>query len=155
MIMEFANLSRLYDWAKVEPYVIKSGKFKDVGSPYRKMTPEENGYLTTMIDSVKNQFVSDIARGRNMEKDKVAQIADGRIMTGEQAKELGLVDEIGTQADAIEYAAKKAGIDLDKIEVDDGIDPRKEFLEDILGSVKNFVINVSRSPSEILLMGDF
>lgn len=155
VIMEFANLSRLYDWAKVEPYVIKSGRFLKCGSPYRKMSTEENAYLTSMIESVKNQFVHDIARGRKMDKNKILEIADGRILTGEQAKELGLIDEIGTQSDAIEFAAKEAGIDVNSIELDDGIDPRKEFLEEFLGSIKNVVLNVARAPSQIMLMGDF
>jgi protease-4 len=75
------------------------------------MTPEERAYLQTMIDNVHQQFVRDVARGRHMQEEEVREVADGRIFTGEQAKELGLVDELGNFRDAINAAAKLAKIE--------------------------------------------
>jgi protease-4 len=92
-------------------YVIKSGKHKDIGSPVRKMTPEEKEILQGVIDSVHNQFVRAVAEGRSIEEEKVREIADGRIFSGEQAKELGLVDRLGNLQDAIEIAAEMIGIE--------------------------------------------
>jgi protease-4 len=75
------------------------------------MTPEEKVYLQEMVDNVHQQFVRDVARGRRMKVEKVREVADGRIFTGEQAMELGLVDELGNLKDAINSAAKMAAIE--------------------------------------------
>jgi protease-4 len=105
VIMEFLNLSKLYDWAKVERYSIKTGKFKDVGAEYRGMTADEKELLQTMVDDVLLQFKQAVSEGRKLPLDKVTQIADGRIFSGSQAK-AGLVDEVGTLQDAIDEAGK-------------------------------------------------
>jgi protease-4 len=75
------------------------------------MTAEEKAYLQDMVDNVHQQFVRDVARGRRMKVEKVREVADGRIFTGEQAMELGLVDELGNLKDAINAAAKMAAIE--------------------------------------------
>jgi protease-4 len=106
VIMEFLNLSKLYDWAKVERYSIKTGKFKDVGAEYRGMTADEKELLQTMVDDVLSQFKQAVSEGRKIPLDKVTQIADGRIFSGSQAKKVGLVDEVGTLQDAIDEAGK-------------------------------------------------
>ncbi len=111
VVMEFSNVEDLLKKIGFRSYVIKSGKHKDIGSPLRKMTPEEKTILQGVIDSVHNQFVRAVAEGRNMEERKVRQIADGRIFSGEQAKELGLVDRLGSLQDAIEIAAEMIGIE--------------------------------------------
>lgn len=110
VIMEFVNMKELLKWAKVEPVVIKSGQFKDSGAPYRALTPEEKEYLQELIDNVHSQFVSAVAEKRKLDINAVKKIADGRIFTGEMAKEAGLVDELGDFEDAIERAAMEAGI---------------------------------------------
>ncbi|UCD71003.1 MAG: signal peptide peptidase SppA [Syntrophobacterales bacterium] len=110
VVMEFSNIEDLLKKIGLRSYVIKSGKHKDIGSPLREMTPEEKAILQDVIDSVHNQFVRAVAEGRNMEEGKVKQIADGRIFSGEQAKELGLVDRLGGLQDAIEIAAEMVGI---------------------------------------------
>jgi protease-4 len=92
-------------------YVVKSGKHKDIGSPVRKMTSEEKAILQGVIDSVHNQFVRAVAEGRDLEEGKVRQLADGRIFSGEQAEELGLVDRLGGLQDAVEIAAEMVGIE--------------------------------------------
>ena len=111
VVMEFSNVEDLLKKIGLRSYVIKSGKHKDIGSPVRKMTPEEKEILQGVIDSVHNQFVRAVAEGRSIEEGKVREIADGRIFSGEQAKELGLVDELGSLQDAIEIAAEMIGIE--------------------------------------------
>jgi len=110
VIAQFTNLEELFKKIGFRMEVVKSGAFKDVGNPGRTMTPEEREYLQKLLDSVHEQFIRDVARGRRMPEEKVRGIADGRIFTGEQARELGLVDELGGLNDAIEAAAKMAGI---------------------------------------------
>ena len=111
VVMEFSNVEDLLKKIGLRSYVIKSGKHKDIGSPLREMTSEEKVILQSVIDSVHSQFVRAVAEGRNMEEGKVRQIADGRIFSGEQAKELGLVDRLGSLQDAIEMAAEMIGIE--------------------------------------------
>ncbi len=89
---------------------IKSGAHKDIGSGARPMTPEERKLLQDMVMDVYDQFVSDVASARKMDPAKVKKIADGRILTGRQAKDAGLVDEIGNYRDALKLAAKLGGI---------------------------------------------
>jgi protease-4 len=110
VIAQFTNLEELFKKIGFRMEVVKSGAYKDVGNPGRAMTPEEREYLQKLLDSVHQQFIRDVARGRRMPEEKVREIADGRIFTGEQAKGLGLVDELGGLNDAIDAAAKMAGI---------------------------------------------
>ncbi|MCK5552794.1 MAG: signal peptide peptidase SppA [Deltaproteobacteria bacterium] len=111
VVMEFSNVEDLLKKIGLRSYVIKSGKHKDIGSPLREMTPGERSILQGVIDSVHSQFVRAVAEGRNIEESKVRRIADGRIFSGEQAKELGLVDRLGSLQDAIEIAAEMVGIE--------------------------------------------
>jgi protease-4 len=110
VVMQFANLEELFKKIGYKGYVIKSGAYKDVGSPFREMTPEENELLQGVIDTVHQQFIRAVAEGRKLPMEKVAAIADGRIFSGEQARALGLVDELGNLEDTIDMAAKMAGI---------------------------------------------
>jgi protease-4 len=109
--MEFINLEKLYDWAKVKRYAIKTGKFKAVGAEYKEMTPEERELLQTMVDDVLGQFRKAVAEGRNLKMEQVVAVSDGRIFSGSQAKAAHLVDELGTLQDAINAAAKEAKIE--------------------------------------------
>jgi protease IV len=110
VIMEFANLEKLYDWAKIKRYSIKTGRFKDAGAEYREMTPEERGLLQDMVDDVLAQFKQAVHVGRKLSVEQVTAVADGRIFSGNQAKTLKLVDELGTLQDAIDEAAEMAKI---------------------------------------------
>ncbi|RYZ71939.1 MAG: signal peptide peptidase SppA [Proteobacteria bacterium] len=110
VIMEFANLEKLYEWAKVKRYVIKTGKFKDAGAEYREMAPEERALLQGMIDDVLLQFKTAVAEGRKLSLDEVTQVADGRVFSGNQALGLKMVDQLGTLDDAVNEAGKLAGI---------------------------------------------
>jgi protease-4 len=110
VIMEFLNLKKLYDWAKVERFSIKTGRFKDSGADYRDMQPDERAYFQSLVMNTLDQFKGAVAAGRHMTPEEVTAIADGRVFTGLQAKDLKLVDEIGTLADAVKYIAAEAKI---------------------------------------------
>ena len=108
--MEFANLEKLLEKLGVKGMVIKAGEYKDVGSPYREMTPVERQLLQAVIDDVHSQFIEAVAQGRNLPEADIRGIADGRIFTGRQALALRLVDQLGDLEDSIQAAADLAGI---------------------------------------------
>ena len=110
VIMEFMNLKKLYDWAKVERFSVKTGKFKDSGADYRELQPEEKEYFQALVMDTLQQFKAAVGEGRKMTPDEVTAVADGRVFTGVQAKKLKLVDEIGTLDDAVNAVAKEAKI---------------------------------------------
>jgi protease-4 len=110
VIMQFSNFEDLLKKIGVKGVVLKSGEHKDIGSPFREMTPEEKRIMQEVLDNVHQQFIQAVADGRKLDRSKVAQIADGRILTGEQAKNLGLVDQLGNLQDTIDITAKLAGI---------------------------------------------
>jgi protease-4 len=110
VIMEFANLEKLYEWARVKRYAIKTGKYKSIGAEYREMTAEERELLQAMVDDVLSQFKAAVSEGRKLPPARVTELADGRIFSGSQAKKAQLVDELGTLQDAINEAAKMAKI---------------------------------------------
>jgi protease-4 len=111
VIMQFVNVKDLIDKIGLKGMVVKSGAFKDIGSPVREMKPEERELLQGVIDNVHSQFVGAVAEGRKLDRGKVADIADGRIFSGEQAKALGLVDALGNLEDAVAEAGKLAKIE--------------------------------------------
>ncbi|NVM20981.1 MAG: signal peptide peptidase SppA [Desulfobacterales bacterium] len=110
VIMEFANLEELFKKVGVSAFVLKSGRYKDVGSPLRQMRPEEKRLLQGFIDNVHEQFVTAVAEGRKISVEEVRAVADGRVLSGEQARKLGLLDSLGNLEDAIAMAAKLGGI---------------------------------------------
>jgi protease-4 len=111
VIMEMPNVESLLEKVGVESVVIKSGKNKDVGSPFRKMQPEERALLQEVLDDVHAQFIDAVAEGRALDPEAVRLLADGRIFTGRQAMALGLVDELGSLQDAIQTTAEMVGIE--------------------------------------------
>lgn len=113
VIMEFVNLEKLYDWAKVSRYTIKSGKFKDSGAEYRAMRDDEKKLFQDMIDDVYAQFRDQVAQARNLKTEVVNEYADGRVMTGAKAVELGFADATGTFEDAVMMAAHLANLGKD------------------------------------------
>jgi len=96
---------------KFQMITIKSGKLKDVGNPFREMTEEERAFFQSMMDGIHNQFINAIAEGRGLKVEEVRQFADGRVMSGLEAKERKLVDELGNFNDAIRLTAQLAGIE--------------------------------------------
>jgi protease-4 len=110
VLMKFTNVEGLMGKIGMKAFTLKTGKFKDAGSPLRPMSDEEKAMLQGVIDSTQGQFVNAVAEGRKLPREQVASIADGRIFTGEQAREVKLVDKLGTLQDAIDEAGKLAGI---------------------------------------------
>ena len=109
-VMALNNIEELTKKVGVKPNIIKSGKFKDLGSPLRAMTPEEHILLQSVVNDVHEQFVQAIAKGRGLPLSEINRIADGRIMTGQQALKLNLIDEVGGLEKTIDLLAKKIGI---------------------------------------------
>lgn len=116
VILRGNNLERLLDKVGVSFQTIKSGPYKDILSFDRQLTPEEEQILQQLIDTSYDQFVKTVAEGRNLDVETVKTFADGRIFTGEQALELGVVDRLGTEEDARRWAAELAGLDPNKAE---------------------------------------
>ncbi len=106
VITSYLNFSDLLTKIGVKGVVIKSGAYKDIGNPTRPMTEEERKILQRLLDDTYDQFLTDVSRGRNIPKDKLAKIAQGLIYTGKQAKKVGLVDYLGDYSQAIEYTQK-------------------------------------------------
>jgi protease-4 len=113
VIMENFGVEELAKTLKVEPRTIKSGKMKDAGSPFRSMTDEDRAFLQNLSDDMYDQFTRDVAEQREIPIEKIREIAEGKIYSGRQAKEIGLVDEIGNFYDAIELTRKVAGLPKD------------------------------------------
>jgi protease-4 len=138
VIMNFVNVQDLIEKIGVKGIVIKSGSFKDIGSPLREMKPEERKLLQSVIDNVYSQFVNTVAERRNLPRDDILAIADGRIFSGEQAKALGLVDNLGNLEDAV----AEAGI-MAKIEGEPQVvtPPKNKFsiLELLRGEAKSII----------------
>ena len=110
VILKLSNIEALMDKIGIKSYTLKTGKFKDSGSPMRKFSEEDQAMLQAVIDNTHEQFVQAVATGRKLPVNEIRKIADGRILSGEQAKSLKLVDRLGTLQDAIEEAGKLAGI---------------------------------------------
>ena len=111
VIMQLVNVEELLGKVGLSSVVIKSGRYKDLGSSVRPMTPDERAILQNVTDQLHQQFVRDLSKGRGLDETKVAQWADGRIFTGERALELGLIDKLGNFEDAVSMAASLAGME--------------------------------------------
>jgi protease-4 len=110
VIIETQNMQSLFGKIGLSTETFKSGPYKDMGSPSRPVTPEERVIFQSMIDDIYDQFINVVSKGRGMDIAAVKTLADGRVFTGQQAKELGLVDQLGNHYDAIDLAARLAGI---------------------------------------------
>jgi protease-4 len=113
VIMEFMNMEKLYDWAKVKRYSINTGKFKDSGAEYRPMREDERALFQNLVNDVWVQFKDAVAEGRGLKPEFVNQYADGRVFTGTQGVKLGFADDFGTLEDAYDVAADLANLDDD------------------------------------------
>jgi len=110
VIMQFANLEQATKKLGLDFFALKAGRYKDVGNPFRAMTPEDKAYLQGLLDNVYQQFIRDVAKNRKIPVKKMQELAEGRIYTGEEAKKAGLVDEFGNLADAVDLAGRLGGI---------------------------------------------
>ncbi|OPX82091.1 MAG: putative signal peptide peptidase SppA [Pelotomaculum sp. PtaB.Bin013] len=110
VIMQTPNLQGLYDKLGISEETFKSGPYKDMGSSSRPVTTDERAIFQSMIDDIYNQFVDAVAKGRHKDVLEIRKLADGRVFTGRQAIELGLVDQLGDFHDAVLLAGKLAGL---------------------------------------------
>lgn len=110
VIMDLTNLSDLYEKLGINRSSVKAGKYKDMGADYRDLTLEEQSILQVMVNENYDNFISIVAENRNLTHEYVASIAEGRIYTGKQAKDLKLIDEVGGKDEALDLAARLGGI---------------------------------------------
>lgn len=130
VIAEIPNVETLLDKVGVEFQVITAGKYKDTGSPYRPLTKEERALIQGEVEEAYGQFIDIVAEGRKLDRAKVEELAIGWTWSGVEAKDLGLIDQIGTYRDALDSAADRGGIkgDYDVITY-------SEDLPELLGSL--------------------
>ncbi len=115
VIMPLINIANLVAKYGIEDNSIKSGDMKSIGSPLKKMSDDERKVLDDIVDEMYTRFVDIIAVGRNMKIDNVRKLADGRIYTGKQALDNGLIDQLGYIDDAIALAKEITGLKEAKI----------------------------------------
>jgi len=133
VISEFLQLEEGLSKLGIGVKTIKSGKLKDAGSMTRKMTDEDVRYFQELMDDVHMQFISAVEEARSIDHDQAMALADGRVFTGAQALELGLVDTLGTLEDAIGIAAELAGITGEPSVVRER--KRKPWMDGLFGDV--------------------
>ena len=143
VITQTTQVSELLALARIGTHTFKSGKFKDTGSPLRVMREEEKTYMQDLILEIHRQFVSDVARGRKLDKEKVMKVADGRILPGKVAMDHKLVDTMGIYSDALELAVKLAKKEGEPVPV--LYKPRKSLLAELLEESLNTLSQEIRS----------
>ena len=136
VIMEIPNVGGLMDKLGIKTEVVKSGRHKDMASVFRGIGKEERVILQEVLDNVHEQFIRAVAEGRTLLYDDVKEIADGRVFTGEQALEVGLIDELGSLEDAVRRAAQLSGIEGEPVVVS-----KKERFS---------LLNLLRGPKELI-----
>ena len=128
--LELINFRELADdWGITQTQFV-SGDLKGAGSPFQPLTDEERAYFEALVMDMHDQFVSDVSSARDMDKDRVRALADGRAFTGRQAFELGLVDELGGMSEAMEVLKTLAGVS-GRVPLKDGPPDRRDFIERI------------------------
>ncbi|WP_277656013.1 signal peptide peptidase SppA [Seleniivibrio woodruffii] len=135
VIMEYTNFRGLMDKFGVQSVVIKSGKMKDVPSPTRELTEEEQKYLQSNINDFYEQFLRDILKRRKIDEKKLRELADGRVFSGRQAKQYDLIDTIGTREEA-ENAMKKQ-LDMPDIAIEVFYEPEQSLIRTLLSQAKS------------------
>jgi protease-4 len=138
VIAQWVNYGDLLKWAKLKDVVIKTGEFKDTGNPARDLTPAEQAYMQSLIDNMFGQFIKAVADGRGMKYDDVKAIANGKVWTGEQARDMKLIDSVGDFETAVADTAKSVGISGEPTLVH----PEKErrtLMDLLLGDVSQYI----------------
>jgi protease-4 len=138
-VMHYANVEELLKKVGVRSAVVKSGKFKDIGSPTREMTAEEKSLIQAIVDDIYDQFVRTIAENRKLPLQRIFELADGRIFSGRQAKDLGLVDDLGGLQDAVLLAGKLSGMEGSP-EIVHGMKKKTTLLKYLMGSMTSAVV---------------
>lgn len=111
VISQFLNIEEFAQEYGITAITIKSGSLKDTGNPFREFNEEDRAMWQTIVDEAYDEFVRIVAEGREMDDQKVREVADGRVCTGKQAQVMGLVDTLGYLPDVIERAGELGGIE--------------------------------------------
>jgi len=137
VIMSMPYLKELYNKIGIDYTTIKAGKMKDVGNPMKKISPEQEKYLHKLVNTAHEQFINDVAIGRNMPVDSVRKYADGRVFNGSTALKYGLVDKLGNLYDAVDLCRYMAGVGVDaKLSP---IEDKKEFLDEVFSRIESHI----------------
>ena len=134
VIMSYPIIGEMMDKMGIQYETIKSGTLKDSGSPFRKITSEEQEYFQELIDDLHVQFLSAVAEERNIPMDKAAKLANGQVYSGKQAAANGLIDMLGTFEDAVLLAARKAGY-VEEPKIIYPPEEKKGLLDMLLGDI--------------------
>ncbi len=141
VLLQTPNLSGLIKKIGIDMVVIKSSKYKDIGSMFREMSVEEKKILEDLVNSAYEQFITAVSEGRNLSKEQVLTFSDGRIFIAEQAKKLSMIDEIGDEDKAVEILKDLCGI-KGEVRIVKDVHPL-DFLKSIAGETRtNFVEKV-------------
>src|SRR5215475_1318920 len=138
VIAQWVNYGDLLKWAKLKDVVIKTGEFKDTGNPARDLTPAEQAYMQSLIDNMFGQFIKAVADGRKLKYDDVKSIANGKVWTGEQAKDMKLIDSIGDFETVVTDTAKSVGISGEPTLVRPEKD-RRTLMDLLLGDISQYI----------------
>jgi protease-4 len=144
VISQFPNIRGLVERFDVKMETVKSGELKDAGNPFRDMSEQDRKYWQSLIDRVYGQFLTAVTESRQLPEADVRRIADGRVITGEEAKELGLIDELGNFHDAVDLAKEQANLQGEPNLVYPP-DDRARFLEQLMGAAASGVANALRA----------
>ena len=115
VIASYLEFSELFDEYGVTYEGLKAGEMKDMGSPFKKLTENERAVMQRKLDVVHEQFIQDVVENRKLSHDHIAEVASGVYFLGQEAKELGLIDEFGGKEDAIDRAEELAGVEDAKV----------------------------------------
>ncbi|MFP4167276.1 MAG: signal peptide peptidase SppA [Desulfonatronovibrionaceae bacterium] len=129
---QMTNVKELMSKLGIKEQTITSGKLKNAGSPFEDLSPEEKAYFQELVNNLHAQFVGDVASGRDMSSEAVSRLADGRAMTGEQAYEAGLIDELGGFDTALDLLRSKLGI-TGRSSLVEGPPQERSLLKTLLG----------------------
>jgi len=146
---QLTNFQKLMEKIGIEEETITSGKLKNAGTPFRKLSPEEKIYFQELVNDLYEQFIGAVVESRKLSKEEVLKIADGRALTGKQALALGLIDELGNFNQALEILKEMAGIKKEVILVE-GPPKEKNFLSSVLGSLNLKLDSAIFAPTWIL-----
>lgn len=147
VIMNLTNFKELAEKLGITENIIKSGELKDAGNPFRELNEKDKEYFQGIVNDSYDQFLDVVSKSRKIDKEKLKEYADGRVFTGRQAKDIGLIDSLGTYEDAVRITSRMAGIEGDPVIVKE---KRKENIfykivysltENDLRSVKNELKN--------------
>lgn len=144
VMAEFITVTEALSKLGIKPEVLTTGKYKAAGTPIRELTDEQREQLLGMMRDMHDQFVSDVAEARGMERERIEAVADGRAVTGRQALAMGLIDLLGSQQVAFDKLKAMCGIEGTAVLMEGPIH-EKTFMEEILGSIHIDISGLSNS----------